>query len=162
MREIPGFPGYYATQEGEIWSNKRGKWCKLKPCDNGFGYYHVATSINNKRKHLFVHRGVCAAYHLNPLNHKEVNHINGNKSDNRPENLHWCNRSQNMRHADNKGLRNIRGEAQHLAKLTETDVLEIRAKCLSGHYTQRALAEEYGVSPTAICRVMNAQSWTHI
>jgi hypothetical protein len=44
----------------------------------------------------------------NPLNLKEVNHLDGDKSNNNMLNLEWCDRSSNMRHAFRNGLLNVK------------------------------------------------------
>ena len=50
-------------------------------------------------KRHYLHRLVAEAFISNPSGKLEVNHINGNKLDNRAENLEWATRSDNMRHA---------------------------------------------------------------
>jgi hypothetical protein len=57
-------------------------------------------SLCNKQlaKDYYVHRLVCSLFTKNPLNKKEVNHINYDKSDNRLSNLEWCTRQENISH----------------------------------------------------------------
>lgn len=68
------------------------------------GYMHIALYKNNKGKNYYVHRLVAEAFIENPENKKTVNHINGNKHDNRVENLEWLTYSENNVHAIEKGL----------------------------------------------------------
>jgi len=68
----------------------------LKPIKNPFGYVYVMIS---GRKHVFVHRLVAETFIKNPHNKPFVNHINGDKEDNRLWNLEWCTRSENMKHS---------------------------------------------------------------
>ena len=72
---------------------------------NKLGYQQVSLSKNDKMYSRRVHRLVANAFIENTKNYKEVNHIDGNKKNNKVENLEWCNRSQNMQHAVRLGLK---------------------------------------------------------
>jgi len=54
------------------------------------------------------------------------------------------------------------GESNGLAKLTEADVLDIRARYAAGGVTQRELAEEYGVNQSLVSYIKNKHIWSHI
>lgn len=73
-------------------------------------YYAVAIFINGKQKHCRVHRLVAQAFIPNPNNKPYVNHKNGDRGDNRVENLEWCTPSENTQHAVNTGLLTPRNE----------------------------------------------------
>ena len=73
----------------------------LKPIKSPFGYVYVMLS---NRRHIFVHRLVAQAFIHNPENKPFVNHINGNKEDNKLWNLEWCTRSENQLHGYRTGL----------------------------------------------------------
>jgi len=62
------------------------------------GYNYVMIEINGKPKNYRLHKLVAMAFVPNPNNYTEINHIDGNKKNNRSDNLVWCNRSMNMRH----------------------------------------------------------------
>ena len=96
MKEIKGFPDYFVTEDGRVFSTKKGELRELKLC--GTGYKHV-TLINGQRKYPSVHRLVAEAYIPNPDNLPEVNHIDENKLNNNVDNLEWVTRSQNNRHS---------------------------------------------------------------
>ena len=76
----------------------------LKPCVSTRGYLLVCLSKNGKRKMCLVHRLVAFAFieieieNDDTENKTEVNHIDENKTNNRVENLEWCNREQNNNH----------------------------------------------------------------
>ena len=68
------------------------------------GYFSVDLSKENKVKTISVHKIVAIAFCENPENKTQVNHKNGNKADNRAENLEWVTPSENIRHAFDIGL----------------------------------------------------------
>lgn len=76
----------------------------LKVSNDKDGYLLVSISINKKRVTKRVHRLVAETYIDNPEGKYEVNHINGDKKDNRIENLEWVTRQENMKHAIDTGL----------------------------------------------------------
>lgn len=89
---------YSVTEDGKVFSHISNKY--LKQLDNGYGYKNV--SLRGKR--MYVHRLVAQAYVDNPNQYLEINHIDGNKSNNHYTNLEWCTRKQNRQHAVEHGL----------------------------------------------------------
>ena len=76
---------------------KKGRVLK-QTVQNG-NYQMVSISINGKHRECTVHRLVASAFIDNPLNYRDVNHKNGNKTDNRVENLEWVSHGDNIRHS---------------------------------------------------------------
>lgn len=73
---------------------------RIKPCvENRHGYYQVTLSKEAKSRTLRVHRLVALAFIPNPDNKPYINHIDGNKKNNRVSNLEWCTASENNWHA---------------------------------------------------------------
>ena len=69
------------------------------------GYYSINLSKNSKRKYVRVHRLVAEAFIPNPNNYYCINHIDGNKLNNKVENLEWCTYSYNNKEAYRLGLK---------------------------------------------------------
>lgn len=63
------------------------------------GYEYVEISVNKHRRKYSVHRLVCIAFHENPDNLPQVNHIDGNTTNNRADNLEWVSSSRNQLHS---------------------------------------------------------------
>lgn len=77
----------------------------IKPHMLGAGkYYAVRMPAGCKSKKQFVHRLVALAFVPNPYNKPQVNHIDGNKWNNRADNLEWVTNKENSEHAQRIGL----------------------------------------------------------
>jgi len=94
---------YFVSVNGEVYSKKTKRL--LKPLENEKGYLSVELWRNYKRVVKKIHRLVAETFLENPRNLKEINHKDGNKQNNRAENLEWCTRSENLKHAYKMGLR---------------------------------------------------------
>ena len=113
-KRIENFNDYYISNFGDIIkdnyksrNSKNSKMKAIKPCikDNGYlqvGLYQKRSKKNYKK---YMHRLVAETFIPNPNNYPIINHKNGNKKDNRVENLEWCNYSHNIEHAYNNNLR---------------------------------------------------------
>jgi len=104
FKDILGYEGLYQiSNTGEVKSLYTNIIMKQKK--NNRGYHQVKLFKDGKSKDYLVHRLVAEAF-LENLNedYNQVNHKDGNKSNNNVTNLEWCNQSQNIRHAFDNGL----------------------------------------------------------
>lgn len=93
---------YRIEKDGRIYSLRRNKY--LIPKLNHDGYLRIQIWDKGKCSFVAIHRLVAQEYIPNPENKPFVNHINGNKRDNRVENLEWCTQKENIHHAFKTGL----------------------------------------------------------
>lgn len=107
-KDVKDFEGFYQVSNlGNIRSIPRNGTVKnyriLKP-NNVKGYYQVSLQKKGKKKYMKVHRLVAEAFIENTQNKREVNHIDGNKLNNKLTNLEWVTSSENQKHAFKIGL----------------------------------------------------------
>ena len=139
-REWPQDPRVKVSNKGNVVSYKRGSRYPLKVWHNKRGYQQVGASGRPQ----LVHRMVAETWLDNPNHYEQVNHINGNKDDNRVENLEWVTRSENMRHAYRTGLKKPAGGRKPTpVRIVETgEVFESMSECAGriGCYPQNVWA----------------------
>lgn len=96
-KDVPGYAGLYqVSNAGRVRNARSGRVLKLHR--QGRGYCQAMLSKDGHRSHPLVHRLVALAFIPNPDNKPQINHINGDKGDNRPSNLEWCTLSENLYH----------------------------------------------------------------
>jgi hypothetical protein len=109
-------------------------------------------------KNLFIHRLVAEAFVLNSdLNRKQINHKNGNKHDNRAENLEWTTSSENHMHKT-RVLKIGTGASHSQARLTNEDVTAIRQAV----GTQQAIADAFGISRQHAADIRSGRKWSSL
>lgn len=137
-KPIVGYEGRYSvSNDGQVRSERRT--CRiahgertvgarvLKPARTGPYLRVVLGAGDGTKRSMSIHRLVAAAFVGGQSSAQTVvRHINGNPDDNRPENLAWGTPADNSKDMIQHG-NSLRGEKHHKAKLTEADVLEIRA-----------------------------------
>lgn len=98
-RIIKDYPDYAVSNLGNVKSlgnDKARKEKMLSPRINKCGYLRVSLCKNGEAKTYLIHRLVAEAFIPNPLGLPQVNHINEIKTDNRAENLEWCDCQYNI------------------------------------------------------------------
>lgn len=140
---------YTITPEGEVINNR---WHRpVKPQPNTKGYLRVMMC----GKKYFVHRLVAQLYVPNPDNKPQVNHKDGNKLNNRADNLEWVTNQENRHHAVKTGLQ-VSGEKCPWSKLTKSDVDYIRSH---SDLPRKILSEKFHVNPSHISAIIYHKSW---
>jgi hypothetical protein len=146
---------------GRIRNPKTGTIRKQNLLKNG--YYFVSFSMGSRgnKKTIRVHKAIAETFISNPENKPIVNHIDGVKTNNSIDNLEWCTHSENIRHAFDTGLVNIKtGYDNKLFKLSEKDVEFIinNYKPRDKNFGARALGRKFNISHTSILKILKQYS----
>jgi hypothetical protein len=126
-KQWPGDSDIYVSSTGVIMSKKRGIWKRLKESKHNRGYSTVGVGGHSNSK--LVHRLVAETFLDPPKDGQtQVNHLDGDKSNNNVENLEWCTHSENVRHAFRTGL--MKPSPGERVQIVETgEVYESEAEC---------------------------------
>ena len=89
----------------------------------------------------------------------DINHIDGNKKNNNSDNLEYVNKSENCKQACNiQGLRNLKRENHNRAKLTESDVIEIK-NLIKNKVKNKEIAQMFSVDASLISHIKRGAKW---
>jgi len=156
-KTIPNTNGFYeASSYGQIKSIDRfvqhnygglkKAWGRvLRQSKQRNGYLAVPICVLGKERRMNIHRLVALAFLGEST--LQVNHIDGNKTNNHISNLEYCTSSDNLKHSFKLGLSSIKGERHPAAKFTNAQILEIRNKVQRGErITDIALAYHVAIS----------------
>lgn len=166
-KTIPDFPNYEVSDGGEVlftggiqsrpgcraWKRPAALVNQVADKD---GYQMVRLLRNGKRIRRIVHRLVAKAFIENPDFKDQINHIDGDKSNNSWTNLEWCTSKENHKHRVAVLKMNI-GSGNGLSKITEMDSIYIRRSKESSY----KLAMMFSVSSANIRHIRRGVTWKH-
>lgn len=142
FRNIKDFEDYQVSNLGRIYSRKRRACLKVKRLA-GRGYYQVRLSKNGKYYYKNLHRLLAETFLPNPDNLRTVNHKNGNKLDNRLDNLEW---------ADD--LLGLKPTVNHI--LTDEEIIQVYEMYSSGT-SVKDIAELFETRTQQISKLVKGQ-----
>lgn len=163
-KDIPEYEGLYQVSNiGRVKSfisnhgRKKGfiPHCEriLKPASARGGYLRVRlTHYDNTLHYFFIHRLVLMAFCGKIKNKRQVNHINGIKTDNRLENLEWVTQSENMKHTYRIGL-----EKPCDNGLKKTVYMIKNGKCIQYFNSIRGMCREMNFDRRTVMRVIKGE-----
>ena len=163
---IPGWPGYYISKRGKLYSCKTmgcikskdyTKWHPIKGRINRAGRHQVMLRYGlDKTLQVGISRLVAIAWVPNPKpeEYDVVMHLDNNPLNNHYKNLKWGTQKQNIQQAIREGRNkvSIKGDDCINRKLTIAQEEEIRQKYAKGNVGYGKLAKEYNVSIATIRR----------
>lgn len=160
-RWIVGYEGLYiVSDQGRVMSmheehGNRGETRSksghlMKPQDNGKGYKMVQLSRDGKKKFSLIHRLVAIAFLENSDDKPDVNHIDGDKSNNCLSNLEWVTKKENMAHAWG-----VLHSVPTNRDFTEEQILSIR----SDERCEQEIADEFGVAQSTINAIRTGRTY---
>lgn len=156
-KQIPN-SNYFVDTDGNIY----GKSKKLKTNQVHGGYSSVLISYHNKeKKRWLVHRLVAELFVPNPENKPLVNHIDGNKQNNKVENLEWVTYKENNNHARRLGLYSDEEGTLFSAVFTREQIIRVCEMLAEGR-RDVDITEATGVSKSGVQNVRSRKQWTHI
>lgn len=157
-KEIPGFNGdYIISNHGRIISRVFGKEKEIKGNIQGNGYRYVNLRVKKKTyKYCAVHRIVMLTFEGESNLH--VNHIDGNKLNNKLENLIYCTPGENLAHAYAIGLTTASGSKNNMAILNERKIEAIRLLMDNG-FKNKELAQIFLVSSSTMSMIRHRKRW---
>lgn len=133
----------------------------LQPKYNKKGYQYVNLSINKyKSVKWYIHRLVAFHFIDNPNNKPQVNHIDGNKSNNKVSNLEWCTNTENQIHAVLNNL-HFQGESHRSSKFTNESI-KLLPELIKIGFKPKEINELTGVAIQNLNKIFKGKTWRQL
>ena len=159
---------YIVKKDGSVYGLGRYRRPRLlRPRLHTNGYHRIGIFSDGKQKDVYIHRLVATAFLPNPKGYREVNHIDGDKTNNNVSNLEWCDRAYNNKHAFRIGLRTneqMRRVAQRpkikARKFTVENIRYIRSN--PDRLSQCEMARRFNVGHETIRHIINKLTYKEV
>lgn len=150
---------YKVSNTGKIITFKSSQEKEIKQHYDKYGYLKVSLKYKGKTYHKFVHRLVAEAFIPNPKNKPQVNHKDGNKSNNNVTNLEWNTPKENIIHAEKHGLRTHFSCEDHPNATTDNNTIRRICELLvQNELTVTDIAKKVGVSFTVVYNILHKKN----
>lgn len=159
-RPIPGYPSYLASSYGRIMRIGPNGGSRVGSILSGVlnkdrGYVYVTLAENGNNSSRSVHRVIALAFFGPCPDGLQVNHKNGNKTDNRPDNLEYVTASENQQHAWDSGLRG----PSPFSVLSPEDIPVVLDAYENQGRSAVDISGDYGVHEETIRRIIRGETW---
>lgn len=162
FRQIKNYPDYWISDNGDVFSAKYNRWKKRKAQKTVHGYFMVGLYVGGVADMCFVHRLVADAFIENPHGKPQVNHLDGDKTNNKVYNLEWATRSENMRHAQDTCLWNTSGIDNHFCRTEESAIRKVCEMLQDGYFDLTKIEKETGVTKRTIYKIRAGTAYRKI
>jgi hypothetical protein len=142
------------TTQGEYTQVRPAKM--LSPYVARHGYLEIAVMIDGKRTKYRVHRLVARAFVAGFFEGASVDHLDGDKTNNRAENLEWVTLSENTRRQWESGLVDLRGDLAPGAKITNLQAHAV-AVLYDNNFPPSQIADWFGIGASAVYKIANGK-----
>lgn len=156
---------YEVSNQGRVRRSVGGPGARaghvLKPAKNYLGYLYVVLSVEGERRARTVHKLVAEAFSGPMPLGLVIDHKDGNKTNNDPDNLEYVTHKENTQRAVRSGRHAI-GSRHGRAKLDEVSVSEIKRRIDLGSDSLGHLGREFGVTRGTISKIKYGILWQHV
>lgn len=133
----------------------------LKPSKDSYGYLRVGLSLNGKLVTKKIHRLVASTF-IDGDHKKEVNHKDGNKTNNNVNNLEWVTRSENQKHAFKIGLqRGKSGSKNPSSKIDEEKAMTVKT-LIQAKWSLASISRKMNISYHIVKDINRRKTWCHV
>jgi len=152
---------FWIHPDGRVYNFKSQKFRTVSLTEDG--YYD--TTISNgaySNKSYPLHRLLAYYFILNPMPDvtTDINHIDGNKSNNELSNLEWVTHKENMTHSVDNNLKTY-SSGKKGSHLNEEIVSEIKKMLYQGH-THSQIAKQFNTTRPCITQIASGNRWAEV
>lgn len=159
IKAIGGFPGYFVTDTGKIFSTKK-TFQEIRPQLDRYGYHHFSARRNGRSVTVRVHHAVATAFHGPKPEGLVGAHMDGNKSNNCFDNIQWVTVEVNNSHKIKHGTV-AKGSKINTSRLKEHQIPAIR-RLLSQGASLKEISDIFGVACGTINSIKTGATWKHV
>lgn len=160
-RRVQECPGYCVDESGNVisvyWRFRGIEKKQITPTKDKYGYLKIRLQFpSGERRKFMMHRIVCRAFHGEPHEHQtQTRHLNGVKTDNRPENVRWGTPGENGKDKIRLG-ESATGEANGASALADWEVMILK-QLVEYDIPMARIAEWMNVNPSTVSNIANGK-----